>query len=141
MTASTPMPRPMTPMTPITPMPIDRSMADRPVAISHTLPVVGAIVRRSLTRLRRMPSAFIPSLAMPVFQLIAFGGAFAGALLFAFKGQVSSFDWYVPMASIQGAAFGSMGLAFATVNDLQTGFFDRLRLAPAGRNEIGRAHV
>jgi ABC-2 type transport system permease protein len=104
------------------------------VARNSTLPVVGAIVRRSLTRVRRMPSAFLPSLAMPVFQLIAFAGAFAGAL--AFAGIDSAVDWYVPLAAIQGAAFGAMGLAFAAVNDLQTGFFDRLFMAPAGRNAL-----
>lgn len=104
------------------------------VATSHTLPVVAAIVNRSMTRVRRMPSAFIPSLAMPVFQLIAFSGAFAGAL--AFAGIAKAVDWYVPMAAIQGAAFGAMGLAFGTINDLQTGFFDRLRMAPAGRNAL-----
>jgi len=104
------------------------------VARTHTLPVVAAIVRRSLTRVRRMPSAFVPSLAMPVFQLVAFGGAFAGALTFA---QIRhAYDWYVPMAAIQGASFGAMGTAFGTVNDLQTGFFDRLRMAPAGRNAL-----
>jgi ABC-2 type transport system permease protein len=96
--------------------------------------VVAVLVRRSLMRVRRMPSAFLPSLAMPVFQLIAFGGAFAGAL--AYAGIRHSLDWYVPLSAIQGAAFGAMGLAFATVNDLQTGFFDRLRMAPAGRSAL-----
>ena len=40
----------------------------------------------------------------------------------------------MPMAAIQGAAFGAMGLTFAMVNDLQTGFFDRLFMSPAGRS-------
>ena len=35
-----------------------------PVAKAHTLPVIGSIVVRSLVRIRRMPSAFMPSLAM-----------------------------------------------------------------------------
>ena len=96
--------------------------------------VIATMVRRSMVRIRRMPAAFIPSLAMPVFQLIAFGGAFAGAL--AFAGIRHALDWYVPLASMQGAAFGAMGLAFATVNDLQTGFFDRIRMSPAGRSAM-----
>lgn len=93
--------------------------------------VIAFMVRRSLIRIRRIPAAFLPSLAMPVFQLIAFGGAFAGALAYAKIGH--ALDWYVPLSCMQGAAFGAMGLAFATVNDLQTGFFDRLRMSPAGR--------
>lgn len=93
--------------------------------------VIAFMVRRSLIRIRRIPAAFLPSLAMPVFQLIAFGGAFAGALAYAEIDH--AMDWYVPLSCMQGAAFGAMGLAFATVNDLQTGFFDRLRMSPAGR--------
>jgi len=96
--------------------------------------VIAFMVRRSLIRIRRIPAAFLPSLAMPVFQLIAFGGAFAGALAYAKIGH--ALDWYVPLSCMQGAAFGAMGLAFATVNDLQTGFFDRLRMSPAGRSAM-----
>jgi ABC-2 type transport system permease protein len=96
--------------------------------------VIAFMVKRSLVRIRRIPAAFLPSLAMPIFQLIAFGGAFAGALAYA---QINhALDWYAPLACMQGAAFGAMGLAFATVNDLQTGFFDRLRMAPAGRSAM-----
>ena len=52
-------------MTAVTPA----AASDRTVvATSHTLPVVGAIVKRSMVRMRRMPSAFLPSLAMPVFR-------------------------------------------------------------------------
>lgn len=96
--------------------------------------VIGVMVHRNMVRIQRMPAAFIPSLAMPVFQLIAFGGAFAGAL--AFAGIRHALDWYVPLASMQGAAFGAMGLAFSTVNDLQTGFFDRIRMSPAGTSAM-----
>lgn len=104
-----------------------RTVANDPNPIT----VIAFMVRRSLVRIRRIPAAFLPSLAMPVFQLIAFGGAFAGALAYAKINH--ALDWYVPLACLQGAAFGAMGLAFATVNDLQTGFFDRLRISPGGR--------
>ena len=107
---------------------------DRTYGIANdprTASVIAFMVKRSLVRIRRIPAAFLPSLAMPVFQLIAFGGAFAGALAYA---QINeALDWYVPLSCLQGAAFGAMGLAFATVNDLRTGFFDRLRRAPGGR--------
>jgi len=107
---------------------------DRTYGIANdprTASVIAFMVKRSLIRIRRIPAAFLPSLAMPVFQLIAFGGAFAGALAYA---QINeALDWYVPLSCLQGAAFGAMGLAFATVNDLRTGFFDRLRMAPGGR--------
>ena len=76
-----------------------------------------------------MPSAFVPSIAMPVFQLIAFSGAFGAAVRFA--GIANAMDWYVPLNAIQGASFGAMGVSFGLINDMQTGFFDRLLMAPS----------
>lgn len=93
--------------------------------------VVGILVKRSLVRVRRMPSAFIPSLVMPVFQLIAFSGAFGFAV--TRLGIANALDWYVPLNAIQGASFGALGVSFALINDMQTGFFDRVRMAPTKR--------
>lgn len=92
---------------------------------------IGAIVKRSMIRVRRMPSAFVPSLVMPVFQLIAFSGAFGFAV--TRLGIPNALDWYVPLNAIQGASFGALGVSFALINDMQTGFFDRLRMAPTRR--------
>lgn len=93
---------------------------------------IAAIVKRSMIRVQRMPSAFVPSLVMPVFQLIAFSGAFGFAV--TRLGVVSNaLDWYVPLTAIQGASFGALGVSFALINDMQTGFFDRLRMAPTRR--------
>lgn len=93
--------------------------------------VIGALVRRTLLRVRRMPSAFVPSIVMPVFQLIAFSGAFGAAVRFA--GIRNAMDWYVPLNAVQGASFGAMGVSFGLINDMQTGFFDRLLMAPTKR--------
>jgi ABC-2 type transport system permease protein len=92
---------------------------------------IAAIVKRSMLRVRRMPSAFVPSLVMPVFQLIAFSGAFGFAV--TRLGIPNALDWYVPLNAIQGASFGALGVSFALINDMQTGFFDRLRMAPTRR--------
>lgn len=105
-----------------------------------TRAVIGAVTRRSLVRVRRMPSAFIPSLAMPVFQVIAFGGTFGAAVVIAFaqfqRQEIDALDWYVPLAAIQGASFGALGVSFGLIQDLQNGFFDRLRMSPAGRTAL-----
>lgn len=93
--------------------------------------VVSALIRRTLLRVRRMPSAFVPSIVMPVFQLVAFSGAFGAAVRFA--GIDNAMDWYVPLNAVQGASFGAMGVSFGLINDMQTGFFDRLLMAPAKR--------
>ncbi|MFM7489311.1 MAG: ABC transporter permease [Actinomycetota bacterium] len=93
--------------------------------------VIAATVRRTLLRVRRMPAAFVPSMVMPVFQLIAFSGAFGAAVKFA--GIKNAMDWYVPLNAVQGASFGAMGVSFGLINDMQTGFFDRLLMAPTKR--------
>lgn len=92
---------------------------------------IAITVKRSLVRVRRMPSAFVPSLVMPVFQLIAFSGAFGFAV--TRLGIPNALNWYVPLNAIQGASFGALGVSFALINDMQTGFFDRLRMAPTKR--------
>lgn len=103
---------------------------------ARTWPVVKAITVRSLVRVRRMPSAFVPSIAMPVFQVIAFSGAFGAAVVLAFEAagrRIDALDWYVPLAALQGASFGAVGVAFGTVRDLEDGFFDRFLMAPTSR--------
>ena len=99
---------------------------------ARAMEVVAILVKRSMIRVRRMPSAFIPSLIMPVFQLIAFSGAFG----FAVTSQhvvKNALDWYVPLNAMQGASFGALGVSFGLINDMQTGFFDRILMAPAQR--------
>ena len=93
--------------------------------------VIAALVRRTLLRVRRMPAAFVPSIVMPVFQLVAFSGAFGAAVRFA--GVENAMDWYVPLNAVQGASFGAMGVSFGLINDMQTGFFDRMLMAPTRR--------
>ncbi len=101
---------------------------------ASTLAPARALVVRNLRRIRRMPSAFVPSMLMPVFQAIAFSGAFAAAVQFA--GVRNSLDWFVPLAAIQGGAFGGMGIGLGTIIDIQSGFFDRLRMAPMPRRTL-----
>lgn len=107
------------------------SLGSRPLHSGNPVLVSNALVRRTLLRVRRMPAAFVPSIVMPVFQLIAFSGAFGAAVRFA--GIDNAMDWYVPLNAVQGASFGAMGVSFGLINDMQTGFFDRLLMAPTKR--------
>lgn len=105
-------------------------------ARASSWPVVKAITIRSLVRVRRMPSAFLPSIAMPIFQVIAFSGAFGAAVVLAFEAvgqQIDALDWYVPLAAVQGASFGALGVSFGLIRDLEDGFFDRLLMSPTSR--------
>lgn len=91
------------------------------------------LIRRTMLRVRRLPSAFIPSLVMPVFQLIAFSGTFGAAVRML---KIDPMNWYMPLNAIQGASFGALGISFGLLNDMETGFFDRILLAPVRRSVI-----
>ncbi len=93
--------------------------------------VVTQLLVRNLRGIARMPSAFIPTLVMPVFFVITFAGAFGFAGR-AF-GNGNALSWYAPMAIIQGASFSGMTIGLSTARDFETGFFDRFLLAPVSR--------
>ena len=88
---------------------------------------------RGLRSIRRLPSAFFPALAMPIFQTIAFSGTFFAITKIPGFPTDRSVNWYMPLACCMGAAFSGVGLGFSTVRDIESGFFDRLRMAPAPR--------
>jgi ABC-2 type transport system permease protein len=93
--------------------------------------VVAQLLVRNLRGIARMPSAFIPTLVMPVFFVVTFAGAFGFAGR-AF-GNGNALSWYAPMAVIQGASFSGMTIGLSTARDFETGFFDRFLLAPVSR--------
>lgn len=88
---------------------------------------------RGLRSIRRLPSAFIPALAMPIFQTIAFSGTFFAITKIPGFPTDRSVNWYLPFACCMGSGFSGIGLGFSTVRDIESGFFDRLRMAPTPR--------
>lgn len=88
---------------------------------------------RGLRSIRRLPSAFFPALAMPIFQTIAFSGTFFAITRIPGFPTHRSVNWYLPLACTMGSGFSGVGLGFSTVRDIESGFFDRLRMAPSPR--------
>ena len=88
---------------------------------------------RGLRSIRRLPSAFFPALAMPIFQTIAFSGTFFAITKIPGFPTDRSVNWYLPFACCMGSGFSGVGLGFTTVRDIESGFFDRLRMAPSPR--------
>ena len=94
-------------------------------------PVMVQLARRSVLLITRLPSAFIPSIVFPIFLIVAFSGSFNGLRnAAAFDNAMS---WYAPLAVIQGAAFVGVGAGFSANREIESGFYDRLLLAPAPR--------
>lgn len=100
---------------------------------SSWLPVAMALARRSLVSMVRIPAAVVPLVAMPIFFVIAFSGSFRSLTDLPEFPTDNILDWMVPFAIVQGSAFAGFGTGFGTVRDIESGFYDRLLLAPGSR--------
>jgi len=108
----------------------------RSVANTHTLPAAVGLMKRSLVNIVRLPSAFVPSVMMPIFQTIAFAGTFFAIIQIPGFPTDRSINWFLPLGVLMGSGFAGIGIGFATIRDLEGGFYDRLRLTPAPRNSL-----
>ena len=98
-----------------------------------TFAVARTLGGRSLVRIRRIPAAIIPTVAMPVFLLISFSGAFSSVVNIPGFPTDSILSWVAPYAVIQGAAFAGVGASQSVAADLENGFYDRLLMSPSSR--------
>jgi ABC-2 type transport system permease protein len=105
-------------------------------ATTRTLPASAGIAVRSLRNIRRLPSAFLPALLMPVVQAIAFSGTFFAITQIPGFPTDRSINWFMPLAVLMGSSFAGIGMGFATIRDLESGFYDRLRMSPAPRRAL-----
>jgi ABC-2 type transport system permease protein len=94
---------------------------------------VGILATRSIRNIRRLPSAFFPALAMPIFNMVVFAGTFFAVTKIPGFPTDRSINWYMPLGIMMGAAFAGVGLGFTTIRDIETGFYDRLRMSPTSR--------
>jgi ABC-2 type transport system permease protein len=90
----------------------------------------GGLAVRGLRSIVRLPSAFIPALMMPIIQAVAFSGTFFAITKIPGFPTDRSINWYLPLTCCMGSGFTGIGIGFSTIRDLETGFFDRLRMAP-----------
>lgn len=104
-----------------------------PVRTASWWPVAVALAQRSLVGILRIPAAFVPLVAMPVFFVVAFSGSFSSLTNLPQFPTDNILNWMVPFAILQGSAFAGFGTGFSTVRDIETGFYDRLLLAPGSR--------
>ena len=91
---------------------------------------------RNLRSIRRLPSAFFPALMMPIFTMIAFSGTFYAITKIPGFPTDRSINWYMPIGVLFGSSFSGIGIGFTTIRDIETGFYDRLRMSPTPRRAI-----
>lgn len=103
---------------------------------ASALRISGALAKRSIVNVFRVPGAFIPVIVMPMFFLLSFSGSFSALAKVGILPTTNILNWVAPYAIIQGAAFAGMGATFSVARDLEGGFYDRLLLAPAPRRAL-----
>jgi len=95
--------------------------------------VVFGLAGRSLNRIRRIPAAIIPTVAMPIFLLVAFSGSFSAVTDIPGFPTDNILNWVLAYAILQGSAFSGASASQAVAADLESGFYDRLLMSPASR--------
>ena len=106
------------------------------VAMPTAMRSARGLAHRGIQNIRRLPSAFFPAMAMPVFTMIAFAGTFAAITRLPGFPTDRSVNWFMPLGICFGAAFSGIGLGFSTIRDIETRFYDRLLMSPAPRRSL-----
>jgi len=104
-------------------------------------PLIRQVIHRSATSLRRIPAGIVPVVVMPVFFAVAFSGTFSGLTELPGYPTDNILNWMIPYACLQSASFAALASAFSLGRDLESGFYDRLLLAPAPRWTVPTASV
>lgn len=97
------------------------------------LNIVGALVRRALNEITRVPGAAIPGVLAPTIFLIGLSGVFGEAA------KIPGFEaddfktFIVPVGLLQGAGFTGAATGVNLARDIEQGWFDRLLVCPAPR--------
>jgi ABC-2 type transport system permease protein len=102
-------------------------------SLRENLRLVWALVRRGLNEIFRVPGASLPGVLAPtIFMLGTFSIFGQLELLPGFSGT-DYLDWILPVGFIQSAAFTGAATGVNLARDIESGWFDRMLLAPAPR--------
>jgi ABC-2 type transport system permease protein len=118
-----------TPQEPPNPSVADPAISSR----AAVWPVAWAMARRSAIGTLRIPASVVPMVVMPLFFVVAFGGAFSAVTMLPGFPTSNILNWVAPFAVLQGASFAGFGSAYSVGRDLENGFYDRLLMAPTRR--------
>jgi ABC-type multidrug transport system permease subunit len=103
------------------------------VTLAADLRVVGALVRRALNEILRVPGAAIPGVLAPTIFLIGLQGVFGAAA------NLRGFDapdfktFIIGVGLLQGAGFTGAATGVNLARDIEQGWFDRLLVGPSRR--------
>jgi ABC-type multidrug transport system permease subunit len=100
--------------------------------VNDALRIVGALMRRALHEILRVPGGAIPGVLAPTIFMLGLSSVFGAAA--QLRGYQSDFRTFiVPLGLLQGASFTGAATGVNLARDIEQGWFDRLLLAPTPR--------
>ncbi len=97
------------------------------------LRTIGALMRRGLNEILRVPAGAIPGVLAPTIFMLGLSAAFAEAARLPGFSADDFRTFIVPVGMLQGAGFTGAATGINLARDIEQGWFDRLMLAPAKR--------
>jgi ABC-type multidrug transport system permease subunit len=104
--------------------------------MARSLAVIGALVRRALNEITRVPGAALPGVLAPTIFLVGLSGVFGEAARLPGFDATDFRTFIVPVGLLQGAAFTGAATGVNLARDIERGWFDRLMVCPAPRVTI-----
>ncbi|MGH9265952.1 MAG: ABC transporter permease [Acidimicrobiales bacterium] len=104
----------------------------RPTRQAGFLTTILGVARRTVLRNIRNPQVFVVGMIQGAMFLLIFRYVFGGAI----TSGIRYVDFLVPGFVGTGVLFAGMGSAIGVAEDLQEGFFDRLRSLPVPRTAV-----
>ncbi len=101
--------------------------------MTASLAVTGALMRRSLNEVVRVPGAAIPGVIAPTIFLIGLSAAFGKLTDVSGFGSDDYLSFLAPVTLLQCAGFTGAATGVNLARDIEQGWFDRLLVAPTPR--------
>jgi ABC-type multidrug transport system permease subunit len=101
--------------------------------MSASLAVTGALMRRSLNEVIRVPGAAVPGILAPTLLLLGLTAAFGKITEVRGFGTDDYLSFLAPVSLLQCAGFTGAAIGVNLARDIEQGWFDRLLVAPAPR--------
>lgn len=101
--------------------------------MNENVRLVGALARRGLNEILRVPGASVPGVIAPAIFMLGTYSVFGRLAVLPGFGAHDYLQWILPVGFIQSAAFTGAATGVNLARDIESGWFDRMLLAPAPR--------
>ncbi|HYU59282.1 MAG TPA: ABC transporter permease, partial [Solirubrobacterales bacterium] len=103
------------------------------MSFAAQLETVGALMRRGLNEILRVPGAAIPGILAPTIFFLGLTAVFGNLTLLPGFTTESYQSFLIPISLMQAAGFTGAATGVNLARDIEQGWFDRLLASPASR--------